>query len=207
MTTDRRVDYILQNAVRLITVATRCAWSFGAADGLSDALQAPTDQHGDWRQPVSVLHRDALLMAALRVALLLDADVNVVSFQTVFHDLKQPDVQAALLQQLEANRGPDVFKPTRANLIAEYLATYRAIDWKVHGRLTHFRNLGIAHLTLGELKKSVTIAELRTLVGIVTHLAGNLQHLVGTHLAFHDSMADECRDQVVRLVAKVRSQP
>ena len=99
MTTDPRVDFILQNASRLITVATRCAWSFGAADGLNDVLTSPTAPTGEWRQPVSVLHRDSLLMAALRVAILLDADTTVVSFQTVYRALKEPAVQTALLKE------------------------------------------------------------------------------------------------------------
>ncbi|MEH2497890.1 hypothetical protein V1294_004369 [Bradyrhizobium sp. AZCC 1678] len=207
MTTDPRVDFILQNAGRLITVATRCAWSFGAADGLNDVLTAPTAPTGEWRQPVSVLHRDSLLMAALRVAILLDADATVVSFQTLYHGLKEPAVQAALLKALEARRGLDVFTPTRVEIIAEYLRTYREIDWNAHGRLTHFRNMGIAHLTVAELKKSVTIAELRTMVGIISRLAVALQHFVQTDTAFRDDMADECRDQVKRVITSPRSLP
>jgi len=133
MTTDPRVDFILQNASRLITVATRCAWSFGAADGLNDVLTSPTAPTGEWRQPVSVLHRDSLLMAALRVAILLDADTTVVSFQTVYRALKEPAVQTALLKELEARRGLDVFTPTRDEITAEYLRTYREIDWNAQG--------------------------------------------------------------------------
>jgi hypothetical protein len=206
MTIDPRADFILTNASRLIVVATRCAWSFGAADGLNDILTSrPDDPHGEWRQPVSVLHRDALLMAALRVSILLDADPTAVSFQTVYHDLKDPAVQAALLQALEAKRGGDVFTPTRTDLIATYIQTYGKIDWKVHGRLVHLRNLGIAHLTLNELTKSVSFAELRTMVKIVTRLASTMQHLLQTDSAFHDSMVEECSDQVKRVVTRGRS--
>jgi hypothetical protein len=201
---DPRATFILQNASRLITVATRCTWSFGAADGLNDLLQSPTDPRGVWRQPLGVLHRDALLMAALRVEVLLDADSSVVSFQTVYHSLKEPAVQTDLLGAIEAKRGPDVFSPTRPELIEQYLRTYREIDWKVHGRLTHFRNFDIAHLLPDPRSKSVTIAELRTMVGIVSRLAGTLQHLVQTDTAFRDDMAEECRDQVKRAVSKTR---
>ena len=88
--TDPRADFILTNASRLVVVATRCAWSFGAAEGLNDVLASRSDPHGEWRQPISVLHRDALLMAALRVSILLDADPKAVSFQTVYHALKKP---------------------------------------------------------------------------------------------------------------------
>jgi len=198
--TDPRADFILRNASRLIMVATRCAWSFGAAEGLNDLLTSPTDPDGEWRQPVSVLHRDALLMAALRVAVLLDADPRVVSFQTVYHALKEPAVQAALLQKLDANYPTDVFTPTRKDLIGRYIQTYGEIDWSVHGRLVHLRNLDIAHLTLDKLKKSITLSELRTMVEVVTRLASTMQHLFQTDTAFHGDMVEECRDQVKRVV-------
>jgi hypothetical protein len=95
------------------------------------------------RQPISALHRDALLMAALRTTILLEADPTAVSLS---HGLKEPPVQAALLRELEARRGADFFSPTRAKLIEEFLQTYREIDWKAHGRLTRLRNLGVAPL-------------------------------------------------------------
>ena len=198
--TDPRVDFVLANTPRLIVVATRCAWSFGAAEGLNDVLASRPDQQGEWRQPVSVLHRDALLMAALRVSVLLDADPEAVSFQTVYHSLKETAAQAALLQALDAKRGPDVLTPTRADLIGTYLKTYGEIDWNVHGRLVHFRNLGIAHLTLDQLTKSVTFAELRTMVEVVTRLASTMQHLLQTDTPFHDNMVEECSDQVKRVI-------
>jgi hypothetical protein len=93
-----------------------------------------------------------------------------------------------------------VFDPSRAELIEDYLRAYAEIDWKVHGRLVHYRNLGIAHLSLTELTKSITIAEQRALVGIVSHLASALQTLVQTDTAFHPHMADECRAQVMRVI-------
>ncbi|RXH40995.1 hypothetical protein [Bradyrhizobium zhanjiangense] len=197
---DPRVEFILQNASRLIVVATRCAWSFGAADGLNDILASRPDHHGEWRQPVSVLHRDVLLMAALRVSILLDADRTAVSFQTVYHALKEPAVQATLLQALDAKCGPDVFTPTRGDLIGTYLQTYSEIDWNVHGRLVHLRNLGIAHLSLDQLRKSVTLPELRAMVELVARLASTLQQFLQTDTAFHGDMVEECRDQVKRVI-------
>jgi len=198
--TDPRADFVLGNARRLIVVATRCAWSFGAAEGLNDVLAWRFDQHGEWRQPVAVLHRDALLMAALNVSILLDADPTAVSFQTVYHALKEPAVQAALLQTLDANPGADVFTPTRTDMIGTYLQTYTEVDWHVHGRLVHLRNLGIAHLTLDRLRRSITLDELRTMVAIVTQLASTMQQLLQTNTAFHENMVQECREQVKRVV-------
>jgi hypothetical protein len=183
--------FILNNAERLITVATRCVFSFGSADGLNDLLLVPDDPQGDWRQPIAVLHRDAIMMAVVRVSILLDRDD--VSFQAIHRHLKDPNVVADLLQVLEDRHGLDILPPSRTQLIEQFRQTYGEIDWKVHGRLVHLRNLGIAHLTPEEVTKSVTIAELRALVQIISRLTANLQHLCQTQTAFRPGMLNEYR--------------
>lgn len=132
-------------------------------------------------------------MAVLRVSILLDRDDQMLSFQAVNRFLKDPDVVAALLLALEGRRGPDVFEPSRTALIEEWRKIYGEIDWNVHGRLVHLRNRGIAHLTPEELTKSVTMAEIRTLVGIVSRLTATLQHLCQTETAFRTDISDEYR--------------
>jgi hypothetical protein len=186
-------EFILNNADRLITVATRCVFSFGSGDGLNDLLLTPDDPDGDWRKPLSVLHSDALMMAALRVSILLDRDDQMLSFQSVHRLLKDPSVVAALLQALEDGHGPDVLLPSRTDLIEEFRQIYGEIDWKMHGRLVHLRNRGIAHLTPEEMTKSVTFAELRTMVEIMSRLTANLQHLCQTQTAFRPDILDEYR--------------
>jgi hypothetical protein len=156
-------------------------------------LSTPDDPESDWRKPLWVLHRDALLMTVLRVSILLDRDD--VSFQAVHRLLKDPTVVAGLLQALEDRHGPDfVLPPSRTVLIEEFRQIYGEIDWKVHGRLVYLRNLGIAHLTPEEMTKSVTLDELRTMVEIVSRLTTNLQHLCQTQTAFQPDMLNEYRD-------------
>jgi hypothetical protein len=133
-------------------------FSFGSCDGLNDLLlSTPDDPKSDWRKPLWVLQRDALLMAVLRVSILLDRDGSMVSFQSVHRLLKDPSVVAALLQALEDQHGSDVYSPSRTELIEE------------------FRQ--IAHLTPEEMTKSVTFDELRTMVEVIVRLTSNLQHL------------------------------
>jgi hypothetical protein len=194
------VEYILVHADRLITVAIRCVFSFGSADGLNDLLLIPDDPHGDWRQPIAVLHRDALMMAVVRVSILLDRDD--VSFQAIHRLLKDPNVVAGLLQVLEDRHGSNILPPSRTELIEEFRQTYGEIDWKVHGRLVHLRNLGIAHLTPEEMKKSVTISELRTLVEVVTRLTATLQHLCQSQMAFNVHMLEEYRDLAREVIGR-----
>lgn len=194
--------FILANADRLITVASRCVFSFGSGDGLNDLLLLPDDPHGEWRQPIAVLHRDALMMAALRVSILLDRDDQMVSFQAVHRLLKDPNVVTGLLQTLEDRHGSDVLPPSRTELIEEFRQTYRKINWKVHSRLVHLRNRGIAHLTPEEMKKSVTMSELRTLVEIVSRLTAILQHLCQSQMAFNAHMLEEYRDLAKNVIGK-----
>jgi len=198
--TGTQAAFILDNAERVITLATRCVFSFGSADGLNDLLLNPDDQAGDWRQPVAVLHRDALMMAALRTCILLDRDEQMVSFQAVHRRLKEPDVVASLLQALEERKGFDSLPPSRTELIEEFRQTYGEIDWKVHGRLTHFRNRGITHLTPEEMTTSVTMAELRTLIQIVSRLTATMQHLCQTQTAFRADLLAEYRDRAKRTI-------
>ena len=71
--TDPDVDFILKNVDRLLTVTFRCIVSFGLSDGLNERLLAtPADRRNDWHQAIVGFHRDTLLMAALRLAVLLD---------------------------------------------------------------------------------------------------------------------------------------
>jgi hypothetical protein len=192
-------EFVLNNADRLITVTTRCVISFGPADGLNEFLLAgKSDRHEDWRQAIWCFQRDGLLMAALPAALLLDADERVLSFQTVYHRLEKPDVQATLLQMLEGRHGPDDISPSRAELIEEFRGTYREIDWKAHGRLVHFRNRGIAHPTPEKMLKSITLVELRRLIEIISRLATTLQHLCQVQTAFHPDLLDEYRELAKR---------
>jgi len=119
----------------------------------------------------------------------------MLSFQSVHRLQKDSSVLAALLQALEDRRGPDVLlPPSRTDLIEEFRQIYGEIDWKVHGRLVHLRNLGIAHLTPEEMTKSVTFNELRTLVQIISRLTSNLQHLCQTQTAFRPDMLNEYRN-------------
>jgi hypothetical protein len=201
---DPDVEFILDNADRLITVTVRCVISFGLADGLNDRLLAtPDERRDDWHQAVVGFHRDTLLMAALRAAVLLDADDHVVSFQAVYHRLKRPSVEACLLQALEERHGSDDIPPSRAELIEEFRQTYNKIDWKAHGRLTHLRNRGIAHLTPEKMLKSVTLDELRTLVAIISHLATTLRDLSQSQFAFHVDMLDEYRDLAKKAIRRL----
>jgi hypothetical protein len=132
-------------------------------------------------------------MAVIRAYSLLDKDHTKVSFQAVYRGLEVEEVQADLLRLLEERFGDDVFE-NRSGLIEEFLRTYREINWDVHARLMHLRNLGVVHLTPAKVWKSLTFDELNTLIGILSRLAVTLPQLCQAQTAFHADALDEYRD-------------
>jgi hypothetical protein len=188
------VAFILGNAERLIKVASTCVISFGLADGLREAVNASPDESDDWKQASAGFQGDNLMMTALRTALLLDRDETKLSLQAIYRGLKEPDVRAGLLRVLSERHGDDdLFVPARTGLIDEFFQTYSEIDWQVHSRLTHFRNLGIAHLTPEKMSKSVTFGELRTMVEIIGRLAITLQRLCQNQTALRTDTSNDYR--------------
>jgi hypothetical protein len=196
-------EFILSHAERLVKVATMCIISFGLADGLNEALRLASDKTDDWQQAALGFQDGTLMMAALRAALLLDRDDTKVSFQTMHSRLKSKSVQSGLKELLSEKHGSgDIFPPSRDELIADFLKIYSEIDWKVHGRLTHFRNLGIAHLTIEKMTKSITFNELRKLVSIISRLTSVVQQLCHTPTAFREWMLEDYRDIARKAIAK-----
>jgi hypothetical protein len=111
-------------------------------------------------------------MTVIRVALLLDANPKVVSFQSVHRCLQRKKVVNVLMRRLCAD---SIFPArTQGNIrysVSRFLDTYNAIDWKdLHGRLMHFRNRAAAHLDPRGIQRQITGDELRILVNSVTVL-------------------------------------
>jgi hypothetical protein len=99
-----------------------------------------------------------------RLSLLLDRDPKLVSFQTLYTKLQSETVVTLLLKRLDDNE----FSISRTAELAKdpsnAFCKPTSIDWRgLHGRLVHFRNRGVAHLTPQKIEKRVSYAELKTL--------------------------------------------
>jgi hypothetical protein len=169
-------NFVQKAAPRLVKVASITAISYALVDGAKRALRDAQNIDYDVRQTANGYHDAASLITVVRLVLLLDSNETVVSFQRVYHYLKHPEVVDQLvhrvctksqLAELFADR---VEQDVRVS-IKKFLKTYAAIDWGAYGRLKHFRNRGVAHLTSQEIKKRVTFAEIRRLVRSVVTLS------------------------------------
>ena len=115
---------------------------------------------------------------------------RVVSFQKVYDRLEKPSVREGLLRALEERHGPDVFSPSRTEHIEEFLQTYNQINCDAYGRLKNLRDRGIAHMTPEEMLETVTLDEIRTMVGIVRQLASTLRNLCPSQIVLRADMLD-----------------
>jgi hypothetical protein len=158
------LEFILTHAPRLMKVAGATAISFALWDGVNRAL-LESDNNTDRREIASGYRGDCAFTAVSRLFLLLDRDPKLISFQTLYIKLQSEAVVTLLLKRLDE----DDFSTSRTAELANdavqlFLRTYRSIDWQdLHGRLVHFRNRGVAHLTPQKIEKRVTYAELKTL--------------------------------------------
>ena len=161
------VAFILNNAPRLIKVAAATAISFALWEGVNRAL-LESENNTDRREIAAGYRSDCAFTAVSRLFLLLDRNPSQVSFQTIYTKLQSEAVVATLLERL------DEFSTSSAvdlanDAVQRFLKTYRSIDWQdLHGRLVHFRNRGVAHLTPQKIEKRVAYAELGRLALAVT---------------------------------------
>jgi hypothetical protein len=148
------VEFIQTSAPRLMKVAGATAISFALWDGVNRAL-LETDTDTDRREIASGYRGDCAFTAVSRLSLLLDRDPKLVSFQTLYAKLRSETAVTLLLKRLDE----DEFSTSRTAELAGdavqlFLRTYRSIDWQdLHGRLVHFRNRGVAHLTPQKIEK------------------------------------------------------
>jgi len=158
------VEYVLKNAPRLMTVAAVTAISFALWDGANRAL-LESENNTDRREIAAGYRGDCAFNLVTRLSLLLDRNSRQVSFQTLYHKLQSETVVASLLKKLDEGEFSTSRTAELANdAVQRFLQTYRSLDWQdLHGRLIHFRNRGVAHLTPHKIEKRVTYAELKTL--------------------------------------------
>lgn len=204
------VDFILKGAPRLAKLAAMAGVSFGLGEGANRALKLsprkPDMRSDDWEQAVLGYRDGTLMMAVIRVALLLDADDRVVSFQTIYHRLKNKDVQNVLIERVHGTDFADhlPLDETPATILQRFLTHYASIDWKIHGRLTHFRNFGVAHLLETPLSEFITHDELKELVSVITKLADELVALCRTTFVLIEPMTSEWSDRGYSIMSSKR---
>jgi hypothetical protein len=170
---EAEADYVEKAAPRLVRVTAITATSFALFEGGNRALCDPQVGCEDVREIAKGYIDDTVSMTAVRLSLLLDADPNVISFQTVYRRLNRPVVIDVLVRRAR-DRAEALEDRTEENIrasVASFLKTYRAIDWRsLHGRLQHFRNHGLAHLLPQPIKKRPSYGEIGALVRSVTRM-------------------------------------
>ena len=195
-------------APRLANVTNLTVISFSFLEGTRTALNQVALSNGtDVREIADDYCFECESATVMRVALLLDRNDQAVSFQSVFRYLLYPNVVEALVRQLcDDPFQPATIEENVRHSVNDFLRIYSTINWELHGRVTHFRNLGLAHLGYG-LRKRITHDELRNLVQLVKDLAAALAPLtVGIPLVSDDEILERTNRATAMWLGAMRSE-
>lgn len=177
-------------------IATLASMSFGLGDGANDAIRQAQDKANypqGWHQAALGFQDATLMMAVVRTCILLDGDEKTVSLQSVYKRLKEPETQRALIQKVygEYEEFQSMFGSSPAQMVADFLSNYQAIDWSIHSRLVHFRNFGVVHLLDRKNWKSIKYDELRDLILLTGRLSDKLSELCRSSVPPNASLVKE----------------
>jgi hypothetical protein len=199
-------DRIHRIAPRLAKVSVHVAISYGLHAGANKALLASKTSNHAKREIVEAYRAETAMMTVVRLCALLDREDKNVSYQRVHDLLKLPDVVEDLVARVK--RATVGFLSEQVEFksrqgIADFGQAYSAIFNSppgLHGRLVHFRNHGVAHLSETELTKRITHDELGFLVGKVMEMTNALGKFAPTEVVFHGDEAEEYADQAEELM-------
>jgi hypothetical protein len=144
---------VLAAVPRLIKVAAATAISFALWEGANRTLGREKRVTGEAREIAAGYRNDCLFIAVVRLVLLLDRDSKMITLQRVHRHLTRPEVVTALVRRVRCESRLPI-SPEVRSAVRCFLQVYKRIDWRVRGRLVHFRNTGVAHLTPNATKKS-----------------------------------------------------
>jgi hypothetical protein len=166
---DRAARQVLSATPRLLDVTNRTGISFGLAEGATLALAEVLGCSEEVREAVCGYAFDCTLMTVTRLALLLDASPNVISYRSVQRCLRDPEVVTILIRRVRAAEVLPVRTKART-AVSTFLRTYDRIDVGLCDRLRKFRNRAVAHLTPQRIQKRINFEELGRLVYWVASL-------------------------------------
>jgi hypothetical protein len=167
---------VLSATPRLVTITNFAGIAFGLAEGATLALVDVPGGSEEVREAARGYALDCTLMTVMRLALLLDDNRKVISYQSVHRCLRHPEVVTALVRRARS----EAVLPASTNprtVVDAFLRVYDRIDIGLYRRLKQFRNRGVAHLTPQCIKKRITFEELGRLVYWVASLGGCLAPL------------------------------
>lgn len=182
------VDRLQRWAPLLRGRTEQTASSFALYKGPNDAFLATQGQDRSEAALIADRYRmEAAMLAIIFLYSLFDRNKGKVSFQHVKALLARADVQEELVRRYSAS-GPgrrSALKDEARRFIAAFVERYAEFDVLAYGRLKHFRNLALAHLTEDAVSEYARSGELEALTRLACALQKQLSLLAEDGLNTH----------------------
>jgi hypothetical protein len=189
--------HVFQAEPKLLEWTKQTVYGFSLYSGANQSLRDRLCPEGDASQPADRYREPAALMTVSRLYALFDRSAGV-SFQTVKGKLADPAVQQLLVNNYvgRASHSAGHLESECRDGIAKFLADYAGLNVPTLKRLYHFRNTGLAHVTLQEVKKSISYQEMEDMVRLAAKLAHSLTFAVRSHHTLLDREPDSGSDRI-----------
>jgi len=171
--------------------------SFALYAGANRSLKDRLCPKGEASQLADRYREPAALMTVSRLYALFDRSAGV-SFQTVKGKLADPTVQQLLVNNYvgRSSYNAGYLESECRDSIAKFLADYTGLNVPTLRRLYHFRNIGLAHVTLQEVKKSISYQEMEDMVRLAAKLAHSLTLAARSHNTLLDREPDSGSERI-----------
>lgn len=204
------VEQIHRMAPTLALVSLRLAWTHGIQRGANKALLESESENTSARDIVANFHREAMGMTAIRLCALLERGDKIVSYQTIYQRLKIPEVIELLVAHEKARAAPhnieDMAEAAARKGFKSFSTAYKKIfesQTDLYGRLCHFRNRGLAHITEEKISKFIKYNEVHSIVQKVMIMANSMATFapIGDVL-LHEDEVEEYEERSRRTMMK-----
>lgn len=209
-TPDEITKQIHRMSPRLALISLRLAWTHGIQRGANRALLESNHDNGSARDIVANFHREAMGMTAIRLCALLQRGNKIVSYQAIYQRLKIPEVVELLVAHEKARAVPynieEMAEAAARKGIQDFSTAYKEIfesQTDLYGRLCHFRNRGLAHITEEQMSKFIKYSEVHAIVQNVMTMANSMATFAPTgDVLHHEDEVEEYEERTCRTMLR-----
>jgi hypothetical protein len=199
-------DHVTKLSPRLASISLRVARTCGLQRGANNTLKLNRSD-AESQEIVELIHRDAMATNVVRICALLEREQNVVSFQSVYKNLKNQKVKEILIQRQKAsvsNLYSDMVCSSAIRGFDDFAKAYKSIfpPSTVFKRLCHFRNYYLAHIDKNASPTQITYDELDFVCNQILAMGRALEGFAPTQTVLYENDIETYAQRTEQMMVK-----